>query len=105
MDIEDKLALIQELRRQQQYRERYAHERNYKYYGTKEEVEEEIPTSSFSSLRLRIVIALFLFVLVFFMDVNDFKIGEIDYTYIQDQISQNADLDIFIMTELVKTIK
>ena len=67
MSPEQKLALIQQMRQQ--------------------ETEKNLPGGS-GSFRLRFLFAVFLFLLFFYMDLNDYTLGTWDSGAIQAQISK-----------------
>ena len=100
MDINHKLDLIQELRREQSRRERVIY-RNYdRSFRGDSSLEEENLKSVFASFRLRLLTAILLFLCFFLMDRKDVSFGEIGKQQIVECISGHIMTDdLFIIVD------
>ncbi len=95
MQLEQKLALIQQMRQDENWNNRRMEvctdgfcshpKRDLSGAGW---ADEQIPLFS-SSFRLRFLLAIFLFLLFFYMDVGSVSLGKIDSQFIETYISEN----------------
>lgn len=97
MDINHKLNLIQELRREQNRRERDIYKNYNRNIREDVSIQEEYGTSIFSSFRLRLLTAIFLFLCFFIMDKNDVSVGNIGKQQILKCISEYTITDDFFI--------
>ena len=92
MDIDRKLSVLQEMRREQMKIER---ENYYPLYrrGTEGRKSEFVKEEKwFSSFRLRLLIAILLFFCFFLMEQKELRIGEIGTMEILEYIEENISL-------------
>ena len=109
MDIEDKLNLIQQLHREQEENERNIYHnlryRNYDrkwndfsvcddgYYKRDDSQNQEVQGSWIASFRLRLLLAVLLFLCFFVMEKKNIKYGEIGYQEVVEYIGSNSSKD------------
>lgn len=98
MQLEEKLALIQQMRQHESLNSQRLGIRNERSYRqTKgEPMAAKRPDSQFSlfssSFRLRFLLAILLFLLFFYMDIRSVSLGTVDSGQIQDYVSENLSL-------------
>ena len=89
MDIDSKLSVIQEMRREQIRRERESYYPEYRRMNVGKTIENPKESHWFLSLRLRLLVAIFLFFCFFLMEQKDIRIGEIGAVEIVEYIEKN----------------
>ncbi len=100
MQLEQKLALIQQMRQDENWNNRRMGARTEGSYSYRErdlsgadwaegQVFEEQGSLFSSSFRLRFLLAIFLFLFFFYMDVSSVSVGNIDSQFIQTYVSKN----------------
>lgn len=108
MDIEHKLDLIQQIHREQEENERLINsnlkQRNYnrenytpgiydyRGHGRNFSEEQDLQGAWFASFRLRLLLAVLLFLCLFTMDKKEIEIGGIGSVEIIDYIEKNMDI-------------
>ena len=90
MDINRKLNVIQEMRREQIRREREIYYPEYRRGIWDKKAEENEGKTLFLHFRLRLLIAILLFFCFFMMEQRMIKIGEIGYMEIEQYIGENC---------------
>ena len=104
MDIEDKLDLVQQIRREQTENERYFYNNlkgrkydSYEYgnYGRYYSGEEEQQGTWFASFRLRLLFAMLLFLCFFVMEKKEIAVEGIGCAEIVEYISSNMNIENF----------
>lgn len=121
MDIESKLEMIHQLRRTQDHNDRQMDSRarilygkNYRreyqrssseqqeaylenYYDRKNygdhTTDEFMVSDSFSTFKFRLLLAVLLFVLYFYMDLKHVSLGNFDSSFVVQKISQNLSME------------
>ena len=110
MDIEQKLDLIQQIHKEQVENERYichnlrknynweegANSRDksyYKCYGDSYQTQKEIPGNRMASFRLRLLLAVLLFLCFFVMDKKEIAFEGIDCQEIVEYIESNMEFE------------
>ena len=89
MDIERKLSVIQEMRREQMRRERENHYPEYRRSVDLRTMGEEKKVNWLWSLQLRFLIAILLFLCFFIMEQKQIRIGEMGSFEITKYIERN----------------
>lgn len=93
MDINHKLNLVQELRKEQERRERDIYRmdsgRSYGEFSTVQYMDE----NPFVSFRIRLVVAILLFLCFFLLDKTQMQVGEIDPVEIVEYIDGNFTMN------------
>ena len=99
MQLEEKLALIQQMRRHEQrnYQRLGGSGSSFSGYKAKEDLRSELWSDKqvclfSSSFRLRFLLAAFLFLLFFYMDIQQISFGGLDSSRILSYISETVSL-------------
>ncbi|MGN0307624.1 MAG: hypothetical protein ACI4DN_05350 [Lachnospiraceae bacterium] len=95
MELEQKLALIQQIRQKENHNYQRLGEGSYEYrkgdlYGDTWTGEQVSLFSS--SFRLRFLLAVFLFLCFFYLEIRDISLGNLNGGEIQSYISENLSL-------------
>jgi len=89
VDIDSKLSVIQEMRREQIRRERESYYPEYRRMPERLRVENEKEGHWFLSFRLRLLIAILLFFCFFLLEQKEIKIGGIGTVEITEYLGEN----------------
>ncbi|MBQ9989500.1 MAG: hypothetical protein IJP31_00945 [Lachnospiraceae bacterium] len=103
MQLEEKLALIQKMRQNEQRNYERMGVCNDSYRYTKGDLQADIwpgeQISLFSSsFRLRFLLALFLFLAFFYLDIRQISLGKLDSEWIQHYIGETVSLPLSSLT-------